>query len=54
MLSRQSSINKRIWVTKDGITKYIRKLLLDDYIKNGWTLGRINYHPRKNFQGKKL
>ena len=54
MLSRQSSINKRIWVSKNGITKYIRKTLLDDYIKNGWMLGRINYHPRKNFQGKKL
>lgn len=54
MLSRQSSVNKRIWVSKDGITKYIRKTLLDDYIKNGWMLGRINYHPRKNFQGKKL
>ena len=47
-----NSTNDRIWVSKDGITKYLRKTLLKEYLNNGWKLGRINYKPRKNGQGK--
>ena len=46
-----NSTNPRVWISKDGMTKYLRKELLDEYLKNGWTLGRINYKPRKNKQG---
>lgn len=33
---------------------HLRKELLDEYILNGWKLGRTNYKPRKNSQGNKI
>ena len=53
-MTLKTSSNKRIWVSKNGVTKYLRKELLQEYINNGWQLGRINYIPRKNCQGKIL
>ena len=53
-MTPKNSTNSRIWISKDGVTKYLRKELLDEYINNGWQLGRINYKPRKNSQGKIL
>lgn len=50
-MTPKNSTNPRVWISKDGMTKYLRKELLDEYLKNGWTLGRINYKPRKNKQG---
>lgn len=50
----ENSTNPRIWVSKDGKTKYLNKKYLDEYLKNGWQLGRIGYKPRKNMQGKKI
>ena len=49
-----NSTNSRIWISKDGTTKYLRKELLDEYLLSGWELGRIGYKPRKNGQGKIL
>lgn len=40
-LTPENSTNSKIWVSKDGIHKYIRKVLLNDFLKNGWVLGRI-------------
>lgn len=51
-MTPKNSTNSRIWISKDGVTKYLRKELLNEYINNGWQLGRINYKPRKNSQGK--
>lgn len=51
-MTPKNSTNNRIWISKDGVTKYLKKELLDEYINNGWQLGRINYKPRKNSQGK--
>ena len=51
-MTPQNSTNPRIWVNKDGKVKYLRKELLEEYKNNGWSLGRTNYKPRKNAQGK--
>lgn len=53
-MTSENSTNTRIWVNKNGIVKYLRKELLDDYISNGWSLGRSGYKPRKNSQGKSI
>lgn len=53
-LTPKKSTNPRVWVSKDGKTKYLRKELLKEYIDNGWQLGRIKYKPRKNCQGKEI
>lgn len=53
-MTPKNSINPRIWISKDGITKYLRKELLNEYLSNGWQLGRIGYKPRKNAQGKTI
>ena len=54
-MTPKNSTNNRVWVSNNkGITKYLRKDLLDEYLSNGWELGRINYKPRKNSQGKQL
>jgi hypothetical protein len=53
-MTPNNSSNPRIWISKNGITKYLRKELLNEYLNNGWELGRINYKPRKNGQGKLL
>jgi len=51
-MTPKNSSNPRIWVNKDGIVKYLLKKYLDEYLQNGWSLGRVNYKPRKNSQGK--
>lgn len=53
-MTPENSTNDRIWVNKDGVVKYLRKVLLNDYIENGWSLGRTGYKPRKNGQGKEI
>ncbi len=50
-MTPKDSKNKRIWVNKDNIVKYLNKKLLDEYLAKGWTLGRTGYKPRKNKQG---
>ena len=41
-------------INEDGVVKYLRKVLLNEYMENGWSLGRTGYKPRKNGQGKKI
>ncbi len=53
-MTPENSKNNRIWVNKDGKVKYLLKSKLDEYIKNGWELGRSGYKPRKNAQGKPI
>ncbi len=48
------SSNPRIWICKEGKVKYLRKELLEEYINNGWELGRVGYKPRTNKQGVKI
>lgn len=51
----ENSTNNRIWVTNmKGTVKYIRKELLDEFLSNGFELGRTGYKPRKNAQGKEI
>ena len=50
-MTPKDSTNSRIWINKDGKVKYLLKKYLDEYLQNGWTLGRVNYKPRKNKQG---
>ena len=51
-LTPTNSPNDRIWINKNGTVKYLRKTLLEDYLNNGWELGRTGYKPRKGCQGK--
>lgn len=51
-LTSTNSSNDRIWINKNGTVKYLRKTLLEDYLNNGWELGRTGYQPRKGCQGK--
>ena len=51
-LTPMNSSNDRIWINKNGTVKYLRKTLLEDYLNNGWELGRTGYKPRKGCQGK--
>ena len=53
-MTPKNSTNDRVWVNKDEKVKYLRKIFLDDYINDGWKLGRTGYIPRKNCQGKKI
>lgn len=53
-MTPKNSTNNRIWVNKNGVVKYLLKTKLNEYLDNGWTLGRTNYKPRKNCQGKVL
>lgn len=46
------SKNRRVWVNKNGIVKYIDKKNIEEYINSGWNLGRTGYKPRKGCQGK--
>ena len=39
-LTPTNSPNDRIWINKNGTVKYLRKTLLEDYLNNGWELGR--------------
>lgn len=47
----KNSTNKRIWVNKEGKVKYLLKEKLQEYLNDGWKLGRTGYKPRKNKQG---
>lgn len=40
-MTPENSKNPRIWVSKDGKFKYLRKELLEEYLNNGWVKGRI-------------
>lgn len=51
-LTPTNSPNDRVWINKNGIVKYLRKTLLENYLNNGWELGRTGYKPRKGCQGK--
>lgn len=53
-MTPKDSKNDRIWICKDGVVKYLKKEFLDEYINNGWELGRVGYKPRKKCQGKKI
>lgn len=53
-MKNENSTNPRVWVCKDGTVKYLLKTYLDEYLSNGWELGRVNYKPRKNKQGTKI
>ena len=51
----ENSKNTHIWVNDNkGTVKYLNKNKLEEYLNNGWSLGRTGYKPRKNAQGKKL
>ena len=47
-------VNTLIEFNKDGDVKYLLKTKVNEYLDNGWSLGRTNYKPRKNCQGKVL
>lgn len=53
-MTPKESKNPRIWVCKDGVVKYIKKEILNEYLTNGWEKGRVGYKPRKNGQGKQI
>lgn len=54
-LTPKNSKNTHIWVNDgNGNVKYLNKKKLDEYLKNGWSLGRKGYKPRKGQQGKLL
>ena len=53
-LTPANSTNDHVWVNKNGQVKYLNKKHLDEYLKNGWELGRRGYKPRKGQQGKIL
>lgn len=40
-MTPKDSKNPRVWVSKDGKYKYLRKELLEEYLNNGWIRGRI-------------
>lgn len=50
-MTPKDSTNNRVWVNKDGKVKYLLKQYLQQYLCNGWKLGRTGYKPRKNKQG---
>ena len=52
-LTPKNSHNTHIWVNdNNGNVKYLDKRKLNEYLDNGWQLGRKGYKPRKNCQGK--
>lgn len=53
-MTPKNSMNPRIWVCKNGVVKYILKTKIDEFLSDGWELGRTNYKPRKNKQGVKI
>jgi len=50
-MTPKNSTNPKIWVNKDGLVKYILKTKLNEYINDGWLLGRTGYKPRKGGNG---
>ena len=53
-MTPENSKNDHIWVNKNGIVKYLDKRKLNEYLNNGWILGRTGYKPRKGARGKKI
>ena len=53
-MTPENSTNPRVWVCKDGKVKYLRKDLLEEYLNDGWELGRVGYKPRPNKQGSEI
>lgn len=51
-MKKTNSTGKRTWINKDGVVKYLLNKYLQEYLDNGWELGRAGYKPRKNGQGK--
>ena len=51
-MTPKNSKNDRVWVYKNDKVKYLLKTKLDEYLKDGWQLGRVGYKPRKHSQGK--
>lgn len=47
----KNSKNHRTWINKNGVVKYLNNKFLDEYLKNGWDLGRTDYIPRKGYSG---
>lgn len=50
-MTPKNSTNPRVWVSKDGLTKYVLKTDLDFYLSKGFEFGRKKYMPRHNAQG---
>lgn len=50
-MTPQNSTNTRVWVCKDGKVKYLKKEYLEEYLLDGWELGRKDYNPRKGYNG---
>lgn len=50
-MTPKNSTNPRVWVCKDGEVKYIKKEYLEEFIIDGWELGRKDYKPRKGHNG---
>lgn len=53
-MTPKNSTNDRVWVNKNGVVKYLDKKKLDEYLNDGWRLGRTGYKPRKGCMGKLL
>ena len=52
-LTPKNSTNDHIWINDgNGNVKYLNKKNLNEYLTNGWELGRKGYKPRKGCQGK--
>lgn len=45
-LTPKNSKNPKIWISKDGVFKYVHKTKLNEYLSNGWVLGRIRNKGR--------
>ena len=43
-MTPKNSNNPYIWVSKEGVHKYILKSKLEEYFSNGWVKGRIKYN----------
>lgn len=53
-MTPEDSKNPRVWVCKDGVVKYVRKTALQNFLDNGFELGRRGYKPRHGCQGRTL
>ena len=49
-MTPKDSKNPRVWVSKDGKFKYLRKELLEEYLNNGWEKGRIKKEKEKELR----
>lgn len=53
-MTPKNSTNPRIWVCKNNCVKYVLKSKLQDFLNDGYELGRRGYSPRNNAQGKRI